>query len=951
MLQNQIKHKNFGQIKDFLLGLNIQSLRCHHDELVVELDSFLHKPKIIALTETWLTNSDTQNMKIAGKILDYSIASYHPIHSKPRKNYKKRGGVAFYVHETLKYSPIEYDTDIECAIIEVDFGHSVLVNFCVVYRPQANKLSAFFPEFELLLQFVRSLKHDTIIFGDFNIDTIKESADKIKYENLLLAYNFRRQNSEPTRVTPTTSTCLDHYITSFQATHKTEKTTMSDHYTVLGEIPEVEIDATTANQSNIFTRNLRNIKGDNTLKFLFLLEQKLLKLDANNMNFTEEISRCILECIDRFAPEKEMKTKENRSDWITNTVKNAITKRDRLFQKWTRSPTEENLIKYRKQRNLVTSLIRNAKRDCNYKKLGPNPTSKTIYRNLKYQLSKNQKQPEIPDIEKLNEFFATIGSVLSKKVEPHDEIVRVPNFDKTMFLSCTDEKEVAKLIQNLKNKKSIGHDGISNEMLKCCSPIIEKYIVKAFNRCIDLKKFPNFLKVAKVVPVFKKGERDNPENYRPISLLTSISKLFEKLLYSRMVNFFNTNKLFSPMQFGFRAKHSCVHAIVSITDYMRDEIDKRNSGQACFLDLKKAFDSLDHTVLMNKLYSYGFRGPTHELIEDYLSNRWQFVEVNRKKTERQPIKTGVPQGSILGPFLFLVYINDLAIYAQNNNKIAIFADDTSILKSGKKLDTSLQADLDKISNWFSYNKLSLNTSKCEVMNFGCRNSNKLTLLRKELPKKESFKYLGVNLDSKLTYRDHIEHVSKKLNKFSGMIYKVRDMYPVKCLLNFYSSFAKSVITYGLLVYGSAAKTNLEKIENAQRRILRAIFYKNKYESLGQIFEKNCILTVFELYVMELFREVFKQLKSESPLFSLDRIDVCHYNTRRKEKGLLPLTFCRTVTRAKSVDNRLRKAYNWLKDHDLIPVDLPKMSSAQTQAHLKKISDLYVRGSCLHENLF
>ena len=194
--------------------------------------------------------------------------------------------------------------------------------------------------------------------------------------------------------------------------------------------------------------------------------------------------------------------------------------------------------------------------------------------------------------------------------------------------------------------------------------------------------------------------------------------------------------------------------------------------------MKKAFDSLDHTVLLNKLYSYGFRGPIYKLRKDYLNNRWQFLEVNQTKTEYQPISTGVPEVSILGPFLFLVYINDLACYAQNNNKMAIFADDTSILKSGKRTESFLQPDLDKISNWFSYNKLSLNTSKCEVMNFGLRNRTQLTLLGQKLPVKDSAKYLGVYLDSKLTFRDHIEHVTKKMNKFSGMIYKVRDIYPV-----------------------------------------------------------------------------------------------------------------------------------------------------------------------------
>ena len=370
----------------------------------------------------------------------------------------------------MKYLPVEYDTDIECKIIEVNFGNAIFKNFCVVYRPHAHKLTAFFPEFELLLQFLRSLKHDTIIFGDFNIDTIKDSADKTNYENLLLAYNFKRQNSEPTRVTSTSSTCLDHYITSYTTTNQTEKTTMSDHYSVLGEIPAVKTEVITTDDSIIRTRNLKNIKGDKALNFLFLLEQRLMKLDVNNLSYTEQISRCILECIDRFAPVTEFKRKENLNDWITNSIKNAITKRDQLFRNWTNSPSDINKEKYKKQRNVVTSLIRNAKRDSNIKKLGPNPSSRTIYRNLKNHLSKNQKQPGIPDIEKLNEYFATIGSVLSAEVPLHDQIVKIPNNEKSMVLSQTDEKEVSRVIQNLKNKKSFGHDSVSNEMLKCCSP-------------------------------------------------------------------------------------------------------------------------------------------------------------------------------------------------------------------------------------------------------------------------------------------------------------------------------------------------------------------------------------------------------------------------------------------------------------------------------------------------
>ena len=171
--------------------------------------------------------------------------------------------------------------------------------------------------------------------------------------------------------------------------------------------------------------------------------------------------------------------------------------------------------------------------------------------------------------------------------------------------------DVYKLMKALKNKKHTGHDRISNEILKCCSPIIEKYLVKAFNNCLE-----ECMKIAKVIPFSKKGDHNIYENYNPISLLTSVSKLFEKLLNKSMVRFFRENKLFSPMQFGFRSKRSCTHSILTITEYMRTQIDKKLSGQACFIDLKKAYLSIDHKVLLQKLYAYSFRGTIYDVSDE-----------------------------------------------------------------------------------------------------------------------------------------------------------------------------------------------------------------------------------------------------------------------------------------------------------------------------------------------
>ena len=248
----------------------------------------------------------------------------------------------------------------------------------------------------------------------------------------------------------------------------------------------------------------------------------------------------------------------------------------------------------------------------------------------------------------------------------------------------------------------------------------------SFNYYIEKQFFPGCLKIAKVLPLFKKGDESLPCNYRPISLLSSLSKVFEKVLYKRMVKFFNKNNLFTPAQYGFRPKYSCANAIAEITDFIRDEIDKKTYGIACFIVLQKAFDSLDHKILLAKLNNYGFRGPIYNIMVDYLSNRSQYVFVNGNRSDVAEIVTGNPQGSVLGPFLFLVYINDFPQIFQNDNKIALFADDTSILKTAKG-SCNMQNDLDKICDWFNYNKLSINTTKCETMSFGSNYQNSLTV--------------------------------------------------------------------------------------------------------------------------------------------------------------------------------------------------------------------------------
>ena len=377
----------------FLMCINIQSLRCHHDELKLELDNYDKKPTIIALTETWLTENDALEN-------DYNFETYQPIEHKPRTSGQERGGVAFYVQEDINYRVVEFQGEIECLIIQTTFHANIIRNFCVIYRPHSLKIPNFLQAFEHLLEFLRNLKHDTVLCGDFNIDTIKDSKEKLEYENLLLAYDFKRQNSDPTRVTPTSATCLDHISTSYQIKTETIKTTISDHYTVLGTIPGVIMKESPKIEVKQTYRDMRKIKGENALNFLFILDQTLKKFEPSKQFDLETIAKTIMRCVNKFAPEQETTVRKVSNDWITKKLKKEITRRNKFFQKWIKCPTEENRSFYKKQRNMVTTLIKNAKRQSNFDRLGENPSAKTIYRNLKSHRRCNQPAVKLPDLGK-----------------------------------------------------------------------------------------------------------------------------------------------------------------------------------------------------------------------------------------------------------------------------------------------------------------------------------------------------------------------------------------------------------------------------------------------------------------------------------------------------------------------------------------------------------------------
>ena len=279
------------------------------------------------------------------------------------------------------------------------------------------------------------------------------------------------------------------------------------------------------------------------------------------------------------------------------------------------------------------------------------------------------------------------------------------------------------MIKQLKPNKSPGPDDIGNKLIVNSPESFSRPLNMIFNKSIEEGIYPSDLKIGKVIAIFKKGHHYLTENYRPISLLSSFNKIFEKLLHKRLISFLEKHKLLFIHQYGFRKLHSTTLALIEITDKLKENIDIGNYAMGIFLDLTKAFDTVDHDILLQKLNSYGIRGHSNDFFRSYLTNREQFTFINKKKSTTKSINFGVPQGSVLGPLFFILYINDIQFAIPNSHNIRLFADDAGIFLYNRNLDmlvTECENVLKSIYCWFQDNRLTLNQKKIIFLYFSCK---------------------------------------------------------------------------------------------------------------------------------------------------------------------------------------------------------------------------------------
>ena len=448
------------------------------------------------------------------------------------------------------------------------------------------------------------------------------------------------------------------------------------------------------------------------------------------------------------------------------------------------------------------------------------------------------------------------------------------------YLSPTAPGEIIEIINALKVNKSSGPNGIPVFLLKMFKEFFGNWLSKLINLCFETGVFPDKLKLAKVTPLHKKDSKLKHLNYRPISLLSVFSKIYEKLMYIRIYNYLDRNKLIYSKQFGFRSKHSTNHAIISITEHIRRLLDKGQYVGGIFVDLEKAFDTVNHELLCEKMEFYGFRGNTNRLIQSYLNNRKQYVSLNGFDSEIRKITCGVPQGSSMGPLLFLIYINDFRLCLSETSS-GHFADDTFILYNSSKpktIETVINCELKYMVKWLRLNKLSLNAGKTELIFFHSQRHKldyeniSIKLNGRRLKPVNFVKYLGMYLDRYLLWTEHIVELSKKLSRANGILSKLRYNAKLEICMQVYYAIFYSHANYGCNVWGLTTNENIEKIEILQKKTVRILsfapfrahtnqlFINLKLIKLRDIIKINQLMLVYDFYegnlpadLMTLFR--------------------------------------------------------------------------------------------------
>ena len=893
------------------------------------------------------------------------------------------GGVGIYIKSSLECELLKsYSTShpslYQSIFLEIKNKTKKNIIIGCVYRHPSPPISNFSEEyFDSLLMKITKLKKTCIITGDFNIDLIKynNSACVSEFYDQISSYGFRPLILQPSRFSSRSATLIDNIFINDLSCFSNGgniTTSISDH---LMQFTQLDI-LDHANNNKSTKKVSRNWRVFNSREFQEELSQiqwpEMLDPTMNtNQSFSTFFER-ISNLLDEMAPMKTLAKKQIRlsqKPWITSEILFLMKKRDIFYNDFCKEKDnvkKERLnIIYKHYRNKVVCMIRNGKnkyytdffnqyqsnakqtwkgiRDIlNVSKKSKISINKIIFD--KIAITESKKIAET-----LNTFFVNMGSTVEAKIPCvstcFKSFLKAPN-PNTIFLNPCNSDEIIEIIKKFSTGKATGPFSIPTNLLIEFPHQFSTPLVILINKSLEEGCFPNLLKSAIVCPIFKKNDKTNCANYRPISLLSNIGKIFERIMYNRIEKFLDHSNSIYDFQFGFRKKYSTNHALLSITEKIREYIDDKKFACGVFVDLENAFDTVNHAILISKLENYGIRNNSNKWIASYLENRSQKVTLDGITSKSENITCGVPQGSILGPLLFIIYINDM----HNALKQCIvhhFADDTNLLYSHsdpKILKRVMNSELKILFDWLCANRLSLNVAKTEFIIF--RPSAKplserivLRLNQTNIYESTKIRYLGLILDSCLSWKHHINELCKKLSRAIGLLYKIKHFSTKHVLRSLYFSIFHSHLTYGLPVWGNAAKFYINKQVALQKRAIRAINSAEFNAHTEPLFKKSGILKLIDqrhVHTCSILWDLDKdQLPPSLSRYFVKSSTVHHHNTRHADTGKYCIKKTNTTFGNKSFQVQGSLTLNNLKDD-------PVFCEASSKANfIKKLKNSFL----------
>lgn len=853
-----------------IFHLNVQSLPGKIDELLLYLD--LIKPDAVCLSEHWCVSDDIMNLNIP----NFTLATHYS------RSGRLHGGTVIYVHSGLKYKPLNKVLPL-CSEMDVEFCAAELTEYNIiiacVYRPStSHNFNVFLSSFERLAELLHAGDREVCIAGDFSLDLEKDSAMLTNtFKDILDSFNLRACITEPTRG----CRCIDNFFTTLPRESTTAlvvNPALSDHQ---GLLLDITLNMSACEVSGCVRYGRRITDGGlRKLSELLIHEtwpEYCLDVDVQAEYLIQKYASYLQACF----PLRKVNTSVPFCiQWFDSTLK---AMRDKIITlndiyRTTKNPDVDELLRSVRKQYKKEIVVRKRRaydrflmRATNLNKAGWKLVNSIRNPN---GYNRQHRIPENLTADYFNRHFAEVASTVLETLRNapaavgHSVNTTVIN-NKCFFLSPITEPDVARVIASLSNSSSLDIYGLNSRVVKSTADIIIPFLTSLINNIFHTGNWPEAFKKSKVIPVFKKGEEGEPGNYRPIAIVPIFSKVVEVLLYKQLMQFFNDFKVLNPAQFGFRPGCSTVGAVAEVVRDIVEGLDRGEQTMLILCDLTKAFDCVSHEILCEKLERQGVRGVPLRLLRSYLTGRAQCVELGGKKSEFLPVLHGVPQGSVLAPLLFIVYVNDLPDYMMPSCRSILYADDTSfIVKSNNQDNLRVVADgaLADAEHWFASNRLLLNRDKTQSLILTADNRYNVD---------PPVKLLGVVLDAHLRWDTHVDQLCGKLSSVLFLLRSLRGCLNQDILLATYYALFHSRLSYGVILWGN--RNAAERALILQKKALRIIYRLPYREHCKPYFRRSGIMTVPAMYVFCMLSHIHEHRSRY-----LTHASVHSHNTRNKD---------------------------------------------------------------------